>query len=174
MVNTAILIIDMVWDFVDPSGALPVKDADELIPNINREIKNADVLIHVCDEHREDDKEFEIYPPHCIKGTKGALIVEGFKYFKLINFVHKKTRFSGFFNTDIKGYSKLEKILRQNNVDELLITGVCTEICVLATTLDALMRDYKVTLPKDCTKGLTDAGEMAALEFMELYGAVIQ
>jgi nicotinamidase-related amidase len=148
-----LLVIDMVRGFIEQRVgetvcSLFLPGAEGIIPNINREINaltNDDVLIFACDTHEENDEEFKKWSPHCIKGSGQEEIVSGIvapsgPTLKKIS----KTRFSAFFNT------LLESKLFPYKVDEIIITGVCTDICVFATALDARYRDYKVTIPKDC------------------------
>jgi ureidoacrylate peracid hydrolase len=55
-----------------------------------------------------------------------------------------KTRFSGFYNTD------LDARLRELDIKTLIITGCTTSICVESTVRDAMFRDYLCVLLGDC------------------------
>jgi ureidoacrylate peracid hydrolase len=55
-----------------------------------------------------------------------------------------KTRFSGFYQTD------LDATLKKLGVKYLVVTGVTTSICVESTVRDAMFRDYLCILLKDC------------------------
>jgi len=55
-----------------------------------------------------------------------------------------KTRYSGFYNTD------LHHILQDKHIDVLLITGYATDVCVRMTVVDAYNRDYRLFLVEDC------------------------
>jgi ureidoacrylate peracid hydrolase len=55
-----------------------------------------------------------------------------------------KTRFSGFYNTD------LDTRLKQWGIRHLLVTGCTTSICVDSTVRDAMFRDYLCVLLADC------------------------
>ena len=55
-----------------------------------------------------------------------------------------KTRFSGFYNTD------LDERLRALGVRHLVVTGCTTSICVESTVRDAMFRDYRCVLLSDC------------------------
>ena len=46
------------------------------------------------------------------------------------------------------------QLLKKLQVDELTVTGTLTNICVLYTSVDALMRGYRVNVPKDCVAGI--------------------
>ena len=55
-----------------------------------------------------------------------------------------KTRFSGFYQTD------LDATLKKLGIKYLIVTGVTTSICVESTVRDAMFRDYLCVLLKDC------------------------
>jgi len=55
-----------------------------------------------------------------------------------------KTRFSGFYRTDLDGR------LRALGTRHLIITGCTTSICVESTVRDAMFRDYLCVLLEDC------------------------
>lgn len=56
-----------------------------------------------------------------------------------------KTRFSGFYQTD------LDAILKRFGVKHLIMTGCTTSVCVDSTIRDAMFRDYQPILLADCT-----------------------
>jgi ureidoacrylate peracid hydrolase len=56
-----------------------------------------------------------------------------------------KTRYSGFYNTD------LDSVLQQLNIQNLIVTGCTTTICVESTIRDAMFRDYSAVVLEDCT-----------------------
>src|SRR5205807_5610375 len=55
-----------------------------------------------------------------------------------------KTRFSGFYQTD------LDATLKKLGIKYLIVTGVTTSICVESTVRDAMFRDYLCILLRDC------------------------
>jgi ureidoacrylate peracid hydrolase len=55
-----------------------------------------------------------------------------------------KTRFSGFYQTD------LDATLKKLEIKYLIVTGVTTSICVESTVRDAMFRDYLCILLRDC------------------------
>lgn len=153
----------MLNDFVKESGALPVKDAAKLIPKINEKIgefrSRGEPVIFIADSHAPDDKEFEIWPRHCVKGTPGAQVVDELDK-KEEDEVVEKTTYSAFYKT------RLEEVLKEKGVDELVLTGVLTDICVLHTAADAAMRGYKVKVLKDCVASSTQEKHEWALKHM--------
>ncbi len=76
----ALLVIDMVVDFIDPKGALfigPV--AEELVPQVKKRLENyrseGFPVLFLCDRHIEDDVEFELFPSHSVQGSGGDQVV---------------------------------------------------------------------------------------------------
>lgn len=165
----ALLIIDMVKGFVDKTTedgdcALYLPNARSIIPNINRVIEKLDkddIIIHMNDSHEVDDEEFKMFPKHCIEHTKESRVASGFVYGDRCSDVISKTRFSAFHRT------VLASNLHTLGINELIITGVCTEICIMYTVADARMRDMKVTVVKNAVSGLTEDGHEWALGHMK-------
>lgn len=159
----ALLVIDMLRDFVEEKGSLPVPGAVRLIKPINEVIKKfrekGEPVIFVCDSHDEDDREFKAWPKHAVTGSRGAEVVDGLDK-EVADPVVRKKRYSAFYNTD------LEKVLKEKKVDHLVLTGVLTDICVMHTAVDAAMRNYKVTVLKDCTASVSDERHDWALQHM--------
>jgi nicotinamidase-related amidase len=149
----ALVVVDMQKDFCYPEGALYVGDhVRKTIDNIRDVldiVRGSIPVIFTQDWHRKDDEEFNVWPKHCIQNTWGAEIVDELNPSDEDYFV-KKRRYSAFFGTD------LDLLLRELDVDELIVCGVVTNICVLHTVADAVMRGYKVTVLKDCTTALNE------------------
>ncbi|NLP17507.1 MAG: cysteine hydrolase [Firmicutes bacterium] len=165
MTKRALLVIDMLNDFILPEGSLSVGPAGEaIVPLIAQQIKEfreaGEPVIYICDHHRAEDPEFEMFPPHCVQGTPGAEIVEALAPVEgeLVIF---KRRYSAFFAT------QLDLCLREMGIVELLLVGVCTNICVLYTACDARMRTYDVTVLKDAVASFDEEAHDFALAQME-------
>jgi len=149
--NKALLIIDMLNDFVLEDAPLQTPNAKSIIDCIKKQKKiateNSSPVIYVSDAHDPADKEFEIWPKHCIKGTNGAEIIDELKPDKN-DIVLEKTRYSCFFNT------RLNEILKEKNIDTLVLTGLLTNVCVMYTAADAVSRNYHVIVPENCVIAL--------------------
>lgn len=160
MPKKALLIIDMLKDFVEHGAPLEVKPARRIVKNIKSHIdearKQGIPIIYVCDNHQKDDPEFRLWPRHAVQGTKGAEVVGDIMPKKGDTIVYKKT-YSGFFETE------LDDVLKKFGIDEVTITGVVTNICVLYTAADAYMRGYKVNILEDCVAGLNEDDHRFAL-----------
>lgn len=166
MSKEALLIIDMLNDFVLKGAPLEVPGTRKIVQNIKREINKAraegNPVIYVCDTHAQDDKEFFKFgwPTHAVKGTKGAEVVDELKPRKG-DFIIQKSSYSGFYNTD------LDETLKRLGIDSLRLTGCVTNICVMFTASDAVLRDYKVTVVEDSVAGLTKEDHDAAIRIMK-------
>ena len=157
----ALLIIDMLNDFVSDKGALLVPEAKNILPHIKRELENAGSkgipTIYICDSHDERDSEFDCWPKHAVANSWGSQVVNDLAP-REKDYVVSKRRYSGFFATD------LDLLLREMRVETLIITGVVTNICVFFTAVDAYMRGYKIIIPRDCVTGLNSEDHNHALE----------
>lgn len=170
MSKVALIIIDMLNDFV--TGALKCERANRIVPNISKLINRAREkkipIIYVNDAHLPKiDFEFVLWGPHAIKGTKGAEVISGLKP-REIDIVVEKRRYSGFYSTD------LDDILKELNVNTLILTGLHTNCCVKHTAGDAFFRGYKVVVPEDCVEAFTEEDHRWGLEYMrKFYNAEI-
>jgi len=160
MAREALLIIDMLRDFVEEGAVLEVSSARGIIPRIKERIKEARErgipIIYICDAHRENDKEFNSWPKHAVLDTKGADVVEELKP-RSEDFIVRKRRYSGFLATD------LELLLKELKVKRLKIVGILTNICVFFTAAEAAMRDYEVVVYADSVAALSEEDHKFAL-----------
>jgi nicotinamidase-related amidase len=166
MSKEALLIIDMLNDFVLEGAPLEVPETRKVIPAIKKEIESARAkgspVIYICDAHEKEDREFSKFgwPAHAVKGTKGAEVVEELKPEK-DDIVIEKTTYSGFYNT------RLDETLKNLGINNLRLTGCVTHICVMFTASDAVLRDYKVTVLEGAVAGLSKEDHDAALRIMK-------
>jgi nicotinamidase-related amidase len=139
--NSALLVIDMLNDFIEEGGSLVVPGARRIVPFIAQALLEARekgmTVVFVVDSHLEDDLEFGRWPAHALEGTWGGEIVEELKP-QTGEYLVRKRRFSAFFATG------LDLLLREKGITDLYLCGVLTNICVYATALDASMRGYRV------------------------------
>lgn len=169
------LIVDVQNDFC-PEGALAVKAGDEVVPVINGLMSRFPLVIASKDWHPRDTVHFDHWPPHCIRGTRGAafhpdLDVEG------IDLVVLK----GTADTD-DGYSAFEATnedliyhLRKNGVTQVFVAGLATDYCVRASALDALKAGFQVTVITDAVRAvdLKPGDGAAVLREMEQSGITL-
>lgn len=165
--NCALIVIDMQYWFFrteERRGKL-----NQLISSINELIEFADSkkipVIHVKTEHKADKSTWNIV----MKKHDLALMIENSEEAKMLKEIivrdnHKfivKTRQSTFIRTNF------EEILRQMNIDTLILAGVFTHGCVGRTAIDAYERDYNVIIAKDCVFSHVKNQEQAMLEVIQ-------
>lgn len=166
MAKEALLVIDMLNDFVREGAPLEVPETRRVIPTIQREIETArkegNPVIYVCDTHTPDDREFSKFgwPAHAVKGTKGGEVIEELKP-RQGDLVMEKTTYSAFYRTN------LEETLTSLAVDRLRLTGCVTHICILFTAADAVLRDYAVSAVEQGVAGILREDHDAALRIMK-------
>ncbi len=160
----AVLVVDMLVGFLEPGHNLYCgDDSRKVIPNIRslieREQAAGSKVFFICDNHDPDDLEFQMFPEHCVRGTKEAEVITELAEYQ--GDVIPKRRYSAFFGTD------LEERLAELKPDKITICGVCTDICVMHTAADARNRDYTVEVPVDCVATFDGDAHKAALKHME-------
>ena len=166
MKKEALLIIDMLNDFVLLGAPLEVPETRNIIKNIKTEIHDAHaagkLVIYICDTHAPDDKEFRKFgwPAHGVKGTKGAEVVADLRPAPG-DVVVPKTTYSSFEGTT------LEPILKGFDIDSVRLTGCVTHICILFTAYESVLRDYSVTVVQNGVAGITKEDHDSALRIMK-------
>jgi len=125
-----LLIIDMINGFVK-EGALADKQINNITPNIikliKENIKNDDEIITFQDGHSKNSKEFESFPVHCVLGTKEAELIDELMPYKDKMKLIRKNSTSGLVTSELLKY--MEEKGKQ--LEEIVITGCCTDICVI-------------------------------------------
>jgi nicotinamidase/pyrazinamidase len=187
--GTALIVVDVQNDFADPAGSLYVAGGEDVVPFADGEIERAlaagSPVFYSQDWHPPSTPHFAkdggIWPVHCVGGTWGAelhpdLRVEG-------AVVRKGTGgedgYSAFSVRDpVSGVTvptELDELLRAAEVTAVVIAGLATDYCVLATALDARERDYEVALLADGIRAVElEAGDgERALERLRAEGVEI-
>ncbi len=158
--KTAVLISDMLVDFVSPKGKLFVKDSRKTIAPTRKLIlrarKAGATIIYIQDWHRPDDPEFSIWGPHAIQETEGTRIIPEFTP-KPRDYIVRKRTYDPFYATD------LDLLLRQKGIRHLIITGTVANICVLHAAGSADLRGYDIVVPIDTISALNPFDFQTAL-----------
>lgn len=166
-----VLVIDMQRGFLEEGNPLFCGEpARRIIPKVqellDREVAKGSTVIFTADAHAPDDKEFQMWPAHCVKGTEEAEIIP-----ELASYAGRRVdsaRYSAFYGTD------LEDQLEELRPDRIHVCGVCTDICVLHTVADARSRDYEVVVYSDCVATFDEQMHQFGLKHMgEILGAQI-
>jgi nicotinamidase-related amidase len=156
----AVVVLDMIQDYLTPGGPLEVPRARDIVPAIQRRLGDArskgTPVIYVCDTHPPDDPDFRDWPRHAVEGTPGCepwpdLAPEPGDYL-----IRKRT-YSAFTG------SELGPLLDELGTDEIILTGCATELGLASTATDALQRGFVVTIPPECQAGSSFVGEMLVL-----------
>ena len=158
----AILVVDMVKGFLEPGYPLYCGDeARHIIPHVLQLLSahRESPVFYICDCHAPDDKEFKMFPPHCVAGTAEAELIDELKPFP--GTIVPKISFSACYLTD------LEALLEKIHPEIVTVVGVCTDICVLYTVADLRLRDYKVEVPASCVASFDPKGHEWALRHIE-------
>jgi nicotinamidase-related amidase len=167
----ALIVIDMLSDFVDGSLANP--RARQIVEPIQRLLAHARangwVVVFSNDAHEPDDPELRIWGPHAMAGDPGAQVIEELRPQPgATEFVSPKRAYGAFDDTG------LDERLRELGVDEVVVVGQHTHICVRHTSYGALIRGYEITVPRDAVCAFEGVDEDEALEYLRsVYGARI-
>lgn len=186
--RTALVVVDVQHDFADPAGSLYVEGGEEVVAAANREVAAARaagaLVVYTQDWHPPSTPHFATeggrWPVHCVQGTWGAelhrdLDVDG-------PVVRKGTSgedgYSGFTVRDpVSGrvaQTGLDPLLRNRDVERLVIVGIATDVCVKETALDARRFAYDTTVLLDAVRAVDPgAGLEGALEELRSAGVTV-
>ena len=182
--NTALLVIDVQNDFC-PAGALEVSGGDEIISNINQEMKKYDCVVLTQDWHPKGHSSFAIshegknpldvvkmpygdqilWPEHCIQGSKGAEF-----HFKLdtdrASAVIRKgsnpliDSYSAFFENDRRTATGLDGYFKTLGIEKIYLVGLATDFCVNYSAQDAAKLGYKVSVFEEMCRAIDLNGSL--------------
>lgn len=152
-----LLIIDMVNGFVK-TGALADNKINDITPEIinliKEYIKNEDDIISIQEGHSINSKEFDNFPPHCILGTLEAELIDELLPYKDNMRIIRKNSTCGFITDEFMDYMKNNK----NNIEEIVITGCCTDLCImnfalpLKTYVNEYNLDIRIIIPENAVE----------------------
>jgi nicotinamidase-related amidase len=145
--HTALVIVDMLNDFVD--GVLANPSAKEVvvpIASLAERARASDdwVVVYANDAHHLTDVELRVFPPHAMAGTAGAAVVSELQPGPEDTVVTKRF-YSAFTDTN------LETALRVHDVGRVVLVGQHTDCCIRHTSYDAFVREYELVVCPDAT-----------------------
>ena len=182
MASDALLIIDYTNDFVADDGALTCGQSGQvlmepIIDLANQFQQTNQWVILPTDVHQPNDPyhpETKLFPPHNVRNTWGRAFYGDLQPWYDAHqddarvYMYDKTRYRAFAGTG------LDLRMRERHVDTLHLTGVCTDICVLHTAVDAYNLNYNLVIHRQAVAALTDAGQDWALDHFEhVLGATV-
>lgn len=159
----ALLVVDMInpLDFSGGAAILPLATAAaKQIARLKHRLRERGVaVIYVNDNFAHWQMDFRELVAICSHDSRGAplaqlLAPDRDDYFVL------KPKHSAFYE------SPLPTLLAKLKVGDLVITGLATDNCVLATAMDAHMREYRAHVPRDCVAAISRARSDRALALM--------
>ena len=166
--GTALLVVDVQNDFVDPRGSLHVRGADEVLDAINREIhaaREANVpIFYTQDWHPERTPHFNTdggkWPSHCVHDTWGSQFHPKLHLHGPADFLKKgvggEDGYSAFTvrdpETDEHTSTGLVHRLHKLGIRHLAVVGLATDYCVRETALDAIRHGFEITAVADAMK----------------------
>ena len=195
MKNNALVVVDMLYDFID--GSLACQNAENAVAQTlkhidkqtsgqggeEHEILDMFPILFIRDHHPADHSSFKeyggIWPSHCVAGTRGGEI-----HADLVPYVNEELTFdkgcdkaleqySGFDGVNNAGQT-LGEVLDLLDTTDVYVCGIATEYCVRNTCEDLMKAGFKVHLLKDCIAYVDHDGHVKALEEMALEGIDIE
>lgn len=178
----ALIVIDYTVDFVATNGALTCGEPGQqlegaILHHIQQFVEQDELIVFACDLHDQDDPfhpEAQLFPPHNIRNTVGRELYNNVQrlYDEISHLPNviwlDKTRYSSFAGTN------LEQLLRERKINDIYLTGVCTDICVLHTAVDAYNKGFETFIYEDSVASFNPTGHDWALEhFKNSLGATI-
>lgn len=166
----ALVVIDYTYDFVADDGKLtcgkPGQAVEKKIVGLIEEYVSAgELVVFTNDIHFEGDPfhpETKLFPPHNIAGTPGrelyGSVKDTFEKYADICLSLDKTRYSAFAGTN------LHQLLQERGIQDIALVGVCTDICVLHTAMDAYNLGYRLSIYKEGVASFNEAGHEWALQ----------
>ncbi|WP_288925519.1 bifunctional nicotinamidase/pyrazinamidase [uncultured Maritimibacter sp.] len=180
----ALIVIDVQNDFC-PGGALAVEGGDEIVPGINRLIRDFPIRVFTQDWHPAGHSSFAsthpgkaplemvdmdygpqvLWPDHCVQGTDGAAFHEDLMTDPADLILRKGFRpeidsYSAFFENDHRTSTGLEGYLRSRGATRLTFVGLATDFCVGWSAMDAARLGFAVTVRLDLCRAIDADGSL--------------
>ena len=185
MKDSALIVVDMLYDFID--GSMACQEADKAVTNTLDYLKMLPArsdfpVLFVRDHHPANHCSFQAqggpWPPHCVQGTHGADIHEA-----LAPYAHEdlcffkgedpeKEQYSGFEGMNPAGQSLCD-VLQILEIRHVVVCGICTEDCVYNTVKDLQGAGFKPSVLKDCIAYVEKEGHLKTLKSLENEGIVL-
>jgi biuret amidohydrolase len=167
--RTALLVTDMQVFFLDPSSPTFTEGGLAILPGLKKLIavfrQKGLPVIYTRHVHHPDHLDSGImgwwWKGMCIEGSPESEVHPELAPLPGEKQIFKH-RYSAFYNTD------LETILRVLKVEDLVISGVMTNMCCESSARDAYYRDYRVFFLADGTGSISEEMHLASLMSLAL------
>jgi nicotinamidase-related amidase len=162
--KSALIVVDMQKFFLDPVSPTFTCGGMAILPTLKRLIQafreaNRPV-IYTCHVHHPDQIDAGImgwwWEGMCVEGSVESKVHEDIEPLPNEKVIYKH-RYSAFYNTD------LETVLRCLKVEDLVISGIMTNLCCESTARDAYYRDFRVFFLADSTGSINEEMHLASL-----------
>lgn len=186
--EVALVVVDMQNDFADPAGSLFVAGGDRLVAPINSLIAEAraagSTIVLTQDWHPGETAHFVTgggpWPVHCVAGTWGAELVGGLDD-DADAVVRKGTRgedgYSAFSMRDTRTGTDvptgLTGLLRERQVERVVVVGLAADVCVAATAHDAAAAGFATAVAWAATAAVRPGDEPQVLADLAAAGVVV-
>jgi len=187
MVSRSVIFwdVDTQVDFMQPGGNLYVPNAEKLLPNLklltDASRRNEVFLVSDACVHGPSDEEFKRFPPHCVRGTRGAEIIPetiAGRFFVIPNRAHSKvppdlSKVQQVIiekqTLDVFDNPNTEKVLERlksftDRDAQFFVFGVVTEYCVRLAAKGLRDRGRRVSLVRDAIETLNAAHGQKTLD----------
>jgi ureidoacrylate peracid hydrolase len=162
--KSALLVVDMQRFFADPAGKGYLPCTAAIMPNLRQLLavfrRAGRPVIYTRHAHHPEMLDAGImvrwWKENIIEGTPESEVIDELAP-RPSDKVVTKHRYSAFFDTD------LATVLRSLRIEDLVISGVMTNMCVESTARDAYFRDYRSFIPADATGAPTEEMHCASL-----------
>ena len=185
-----LIIVDMQNDFM-PGGALPVAKGFDIVPNIVKEAHSGyDLIVATRDYHPQTHMSFKeildekdqsrgIWPMHCIRGTRGAQLLDQIDMVADIIISKgtdaEKEAYSGFDTKNQELATIISSLQERGHPPaEVTVVGVATEYCVKATAYGSYARGYPTTVLVDCIAAVDEDDGVDTLLEMAQYDITLR
>jgi len=161
---SALLVIDMQRFFLDRDSPTFTCGGLAILPNVRQLVaafrEASRPVIYTRHVHHPDGIDAGImgwwWQGMCLEGTPESETAEEIAPLASEKVILKH-RYSAFYNTD------LETVLRCLKIEDLVISGVMTNMCCESTARDAYHRDYRVFFLADGTATINEEMHLASL-----------
>lgn len=151
-----LVVVDMVNGFIK-EGKMSDKDINHITPRIKSLVESflsdEEGVAFIKDTHEVNSTEFKKYPPHCLKGTSESELISELSSYEQKSLSYEKNSTSTIFAKNF-----MRDIERMESLKEVIITGCCTDICVmnlaipLVNYFDEENRDVRVLVPQNAVE----------------------
>ena len=196
-----VIVVDIQGDFTKlKNGSLAVDGTDEAyikaVEENTKKLKEAGFPIYATQDwhpknhasfftNHKGKKAFEViklhgkdqvlWPPHCVQKSPGAEILLDKKFFKAVVKKGMDSQYDSYsgFQDDGGKKTDMDKLLKKEKINKVVVYGIATDYCVRATALDAVAAGYKVIMIKNLSRGVAPDTSQKAIDEMKAKGIII-